>query len=202
MAQPQQFHGMQQQQQRPVMMMQGRQQQQPGPGSGHAAGFGRRDARHDPYLAPRASNMINARYQHHNGRAGGGGGGLHGQQQQFFVNGNPSGVNCPPQQQSRMGAAHGHGHAGAFHGSNGPVVEAFLPRHAAGGVTGGVAMAPTPTFSSRVGGGAGAVVVPRSSAVGAGGGGGHMPVPFQVGNSSQFSMWRSQVVFAPVMQMQ
>lgn len=200
----QRFHGMQQQQQA-VMMMQGQQQ-----GSAqHVAGFGRRDARHDPYLTPRSGNgnMMNGRYQqHHTGRAGSNIG-RHGQQQQqqFFVNGNPAGVNCPPQQQSRMNAAAAHA-GGAYRGgncNNGPVVEAFLPRHAAGGVTGGVAMAPAPpaaqVFLSRVGGGL-AGVVPRSAAPG--GVGAHTPVPFQAGNSSQFSMWRSQVVFAPVLQMQ
>lgn len=152
--------------------------------------------------------MNHGRYQpqqHHTGRTGGNTIGRHGlqqqQQQHFFVNENPAGVNCPPQQQSRMGAAAVL--AGAAYrstsGPSGPVVDAFVPRHGAAGVTGGVAMAPAAparAFSSRVGGGVAGMISP--SAVG----GGHMPVPFQACNSSQFSMWRSQVVFAPVMQMQ
>eukprot|EP00903_Cladosiphon_okamuranus_P009742 g9263.t1 len=202
-----QFHGMHQHQhqqhQQAVMMMQGQR------GSGqHAAGFGRRDARHDPYLAPRGnSNVNNGRIQpqqHHAGRACGNNIGRHGlqqqqqqqQQQQFFVNGDPAGISFPVQQQSHMDAAR----AGAvYRGANGPGVEPFVPRHGAGGVTGGVAMAPAApaqAFSSRVGGSVTGVV--SRSAVG----GAHMPVPFQACNSSQFSMWRSQVVFAPVMQMQ
>lgn len=175
----QQYHNVYPQQQ-PVMMMRGH----PGYGNGHAAaaGLGRRDARHDRYLAPRGVNMNNA-HHHHNGAAAA----RHGQQQQFFVNGNPSGVNCPPQQQQqRMSPP-------AFRGvnANGPVVQAFLPHQAPGGVRGGVAMAPaTPAFPSR-----GGMTSPPHSAVAGG----------VVGNgnpSSQFSMWRSQLVFAPAMQMQ
>ncbi|CAM9243958.1 unnamed protein product [Ectocarpus sp. 13 AM-2016] len=171
-------------QQQPVMMMRGH----PGYGNGHAAaaGLGRRDARHDRYLAPRGVNMNNA-HHHHNGAAAAAA--RHVQQQQLFVNGNPSGVNCPPQQhqqQQRMSSP-------AFRGvnANGPVVQAFLPHQAPGGLRGGVATAPaTLAFPSRSG-----MTSPPHSAVAGG----------VVGNgnpSSQFSMWRSQLVFAPAMQMQ
>ncbi|CAN0476483.1 unnamed protein product [Ectocarpus sp. 12 AP-2014] len=173
------------QERQPVMMMRGHH----GYGNGHAAaaaGLGRRDARHDRYLAPRGVNINNA-HHHHNGAAAAAAA-RHAQQQQLFVNGNPSGVNCPPpqQQQQRMSSP-------AFRGvnANGPVVQAFLPHQVPGGVRGGVATAPaTLAFPSR----GGMASTPHSAVVGG-----------VVGNgnpSSQFSMWRSQLVFAPAMQMQ
>ncbi|CAN0172627.1 unnamed protein product [Pylaiella littoralis] len=203
---PQQYNGTQPLQQQAAMMQRGH------AGSGYVTGVGRHDARHDPYaMAPlRANSDMTYHHPHHNyhhhqqqydGRAAPGA--HHGQQHNIFVNGNPAGVSCPPQQQPqpRMGAAPpGILYHGGNNGNSPALVQAFMPAHAvlAGGFR-GVSVTPA-AFSSRGCGdmGPSPIATPPPCAVG----GGHMPLTVPVANPSHFSMWRSQLMFAPVMHMQ
>lgn len=136
---------------------------------------GRRDGRNEPdYAMPRGSG-----YQHGGGIGVGGGGG------QFFMNGYPAGVyDAPPPRAAYGNNAH-YGHGAAM-------AEAYLPvqqqqqqqrhHHQAhgGGMVGG--------------GGGGAAYAPSSGGLGA-----PSVVMMPAPSSSQFSMWRSQLVFSPVM---
>lgn len=136
-----------------------------------SGGGSRHDTRHDPYYPSHASYSNNVQYR---GASGG----------QFYVNNNPAGVYGPPPPPlppSRMaGGPGGFGHHGPYYSNGSTMVEAFMPvQHQRGQIPGsrGPSMAPT---TARVG--ASNVVVVR------------MPNP-----SSQFSMWRSQLVFSPLM---